>query len=104
LRKKCPKCKRGKLRITYRFPRKEQEELSVIHIVGLRDREEEFHPMMWETIPRSDPKSRWVDFKYLGAKRKRGASQGLRPAVFARSELRRLFDAYCNITESESFP
>lgn len=95
LTRQCLKCNEKALRISYKFPRKEEETISVIQVVGLTDFEEYYLPMLWEGMPHSDLKERWFDFKYLGGKGKPGANRGLnRPAVFSRTELTKLFELY----------
>jgi hypothetical protein len=95
----CLSCREKSLRITYKFPREKEETISVIHIVGLRDADEEYLPMLWEGMPHSNPESSWFDFKYLGDRRKRGANLGLsRPAVLSQVELASLLQLYVDKT------
>jgi hypothetical protein len=88
----CSKCHSGILRITYEFPRGDSVVLRVIHVVGLRDEDEDdYIAMMWETQPKDYPGERWFDFKY----QIRRSAYGLnRPAVFSREGLRDLFGLY----------
>jgi len=100
----CTQCGEKSMRITYKFPRSEQEVISTYHIVGLSGSNFEYLPMLWEGTPRSDPHARWFDFKYLGDQRKRGAYWGLnKPAVLTSDDLRRLIDLYEAKTGSKLF-
>jgi len=96
----CPKCNKGKMRITYEFPRKNNPEIfQVIHIIGLV-KENEYVPMMWEIKPLGEDTS-CFDFKYIIGPNPFGLNK---PAIFTQEELRELFNLYKKITRSRRFP
>lgn len=95
LRRKCA-CKRGWLRITYRFKSGDPERVSVRHIVGLKSGGEHL-PMLWETFRHSSPQTRWVDFKYQRARSPWGLNKRL---VLKKAELARLLRAYARVTSN----
>ena len=53
------------MHITYHFPRRNRETVMVLYIVGIGPDEDNYMPMMWESVFVSDPKSRLFDFKYV---------------------------------------
>lgn len=105
LRIDCPNSHEAKMRITYGFPRRiDAQDYSVIHIVGLRFKNNgDYMPMIWETRSGNAPDHAF-DFKYVNRHQEKGWDQayGLaRPAVFSRSELKKLFDLYGAVTGHE---
>jgi hypothetical protein len=97
---KCKKCNKQSLRITYKFPRKDEVVLKVIHIVGL-DPNNGYIPMIWETYPEGDENERWFDFKYINGRNIYGLNK---PAVFSRDDLKQLFTLYREKTNLTEFP
>jgi hypothetical protein len=89
LRRKC-KCKRGTLRITYRFQRGSPDRVSIRHIVGLRP-DDDFLPMLWDTFRHSSPRMHWIDFKYQRGRSPWGLNKRL---VLAKPQLQRLLKRY----------
>lgn len=98
--KKCTGCSKDTLRITYIFPRKDQVNVQVKHIIGLGPFDE-YVPMMWETIPDGDQNETWIDFKYINGRNVWGLNK---PAVFSKEDMRKLFTQYRNRTGDTSFP
>lgn len=94
LRPRCM-CKRGILRITYRFRSGDPERISVKHIVGLGPNGE-FLPMLWETFHHSKPRTRLVDFKYQKGRSPWGLNKKL---VLEKSQFARLLRAYSLATD-----
>ena len=94
----CKKCNKGKMRITYEFPRKNKEVFQVVHIVGLV--KGKYVPMMWESKPLGEDVS-CFDFKYIIDRNPYGLNK---PAVFTREELKELLDLYKSVTGSTNFP
>lgn len=95
------------MRITYKFPRKvDEEEIAVHHIVGLRFNEPgHYLPMLWEGFALGG-KETWFDFKYVNRHQKTEAFQsyGLaRPAIFSQSDLSELFKTYERIVGHPAF-
>ena len=86
----CPKCGKHELRIAYDFPRADRVRLSVLHIVGLVFDDPYYLPMMWEARATHDPEP-WIDFKYINGNNPWGLNK---PAVFSRSQLKKLFTIY----------
>lgn len=101
LLKVCKACNQDALRITYIFPRAEQTHLQVKHLVGLGPFDEEYVPMMWETIPDGDVGGTWIDFKYINGRNIWGLNK---PAVFSKEEIGNLFHLYRDRTGEKSFP
>jgi len=101
--KQCPHCAKKEARITYEFPRKrkEKEVLTLVRAVGLDPFNDRYVPMMWETIPDSEPDKRWFDFKYVYGRSVFGLNK---PAVFSRKGLADLFDLYRKMSGESSFP
>lgn len=102
----CNHCNAGNQTIRYKFPRKEEINLRVLHIVGLDPGEDgDYLPMMWETAPDLYPGETWFDFKFLTKSDHRKYTLGLnRPAVFKRQDLQKLFGLYCEKTRTANFP
>ena len=97
----CPGCGGEHLRITYEFPRKDRVELTLVRAVGLDPNDDDYVPMMWETVPDWPSDDRWFDFKYVKGRRVFGLNK---PAVFDREGLRKLFKLYCRVAKTEAFP
>jgi hypothetical protein len=89
LSRKC-ECKRGTLRITYRFRRGDPERVSIKHIVGLGP-DGDYLPMLWETFRHSNPRTRWIDFKYQKGRSPWGLTKRV---VLQKTQLQRLLRAY----------
>lgn len=100
LTKKCLKCGRDSLRITYIFPRTDKTHLQVKHLIGLQPLGD-YLPMLWETIPNGNITGTWIDFKYVNGRNIWGLNK---PAVFTREKIRNLFDLYREITGDSDFP
>ena len=104
LRQDCPECHSRSLLITYEFPRKEREVVSVLNIVGLRgarDDAEDYVPMVWATRPESEPGTRWLHFNYMRGRNPFGLK---RAAVFCEDDLRTLAELYETKTGRPLFP
>lgn len=101
LLKNCAQCGNEELRIAYIFPRKEETSLHVKHIVGLGPIDDDYVPMMWETIPDGSKEETWIDFKYIRGRNPLGLSK---PAVFSKESIRKLFQLYRDRTDDKSFP
>lgn len=101
--KQCLHCGAEKaMRITYEFPRDRKELLTLVQAVGLSSPDDDYMPMMWETIPHSEPNVRLFDFKYVVGRKGYGLN---RPAVFTRERLAELFALYCiKVSGESSFP
>jgi len=97
----CSKCHTGILRITYEFPRSDKVVLQVMHIVGLKEEDDDYVAMMWETQPQHSPAERWFDFKYQRGRNPRGLNK---PVVFSRENLHDLFEIYRKKTGVQIFP
>jgi hypothetical protein len=96
----CKKCNSGILRITYQFPRKQDEvSLRVNHIVGLQFGD--YLPMMWDTHFKGDPTDRCIDFKYQRGRNPWGLNK---PALLSRKNLHALFECYRQKTGIQDFP
>lgn len=98
--KRCDKCSKDTLRITYIFPRKERTHVQVKHIIGLGPFDG-YVPMMWETIPDGNQAETWIDFKYINGRNIWGLNK---PAVFSKGDMRELFRQYRKCTGDTSFP
>lgn len=94
LRRPCGECKRGSLRITYRFKPGDPDRISVQHIVGIGP-EGDYLPMLWETFRHSRPRSRWIDFKYQRGRSPWGLSKRV---VLEKAQLGALMRAYKRVT------
>lgn len=101
LLRECPKCRKPGLRITYEFPRSNKETLRVLHIVGLGSADDEYIPMMWESLFSPYDGDPCFDFKYIIGRSVFGLKK---PAVFTQSELRNLFSLYSTATGAKGFP
>jgi hypothetical protein len=97
----CPGCGSHSLRIAYEFPKRQRQLFRVYHIVGIDWDNGAYVPMMWATRESPFDGELIYDFKYIGGRRARGLN---RPAVFSRSDLKRIFGLYCEKTGVESFP
>ena len=82
-------CRRRALYITYRLKRGDPDRVSIRHIVGLA-LEDEYLPMVWETFRHSEPKARWIDFKYQRGRSPWGLTKRL---VLTQPQLSRLLRA-----------
>ena len=89
LRRTC-ECGRRTLYITHRLKRGDPERVSIRRIAGLR-LEDDYLPMLWETFRHSEPKVRWIDFKYQRGRSPWGLSKRL---VLTKAQLERLLRAY----------
>lgn len=98
LTRDCPQCGTNSLKMTYEFPRARKETLTVRRIVGLDPNEDGYMPMLWETIPETEPDKRWLDFKY---QTKRNATGLNRPPVFSKASFARLISRYQEISGEE---
>ncbi len=83
-------CRRGSLRITYRFQRGDPDRVSVKHIVGLSPKDDHL-PMLWETFRHSNPRRKLVDFKYQRGRSPWGLTKRL---ILEKQQLARLLLAY----------
>ncbi len=100
--KQCLHCGKEKaMQIKFEFPRKHRTVLTLVQAVGLDSDDDDYLPMMWETIPDSEPDKRWFDFKYVVGRKNYGLN---RPAVFTRERLAKLFALYCKVAGESSFP
>ena len=96
----------GKMRLTYDFPRQnDPERLSAIHIIGISNEHPEYLPMLWESKPHSYD-DMYFDFKYVSWSEDRGYNvYGLaKPAVFNKSDLKKLFENYHEIVGHDIIP
>jgi hypothetical protein len=91
LRQKCPTCKQFSLLITYEFPRKDREIVSVLNIVGPEDNNGDYVPMMWVTRPESSKREVWFQFNYMRGRNPFGLNKA---AVFSEDGLRSLARIY----------
>jgi hypothetical protein len=99
LRARCS-CKRGSLRITYRFKRADPERISIRHIVGLAP-DGDYLPMLWDTLRHSSPRVHWIDFKYQRGRSPWGLNKRL---VLEKAKLARLLRAYERATRTAIMP
>ena len=99
LRRRC-KCKRGSLRITYRFRRGDPERISIKHIVGLAP-DGDYLPMLWETFRHSSPRILWIDLKYQRGRSPWGLTKRL---VLEKARLTRLLRVYEKATGKVIMP
>jgi hypothetical protein len=99
LTRPCHECG-GCLRITFNFPREDEEKLGVARMVGLPADPGGYLPMLWETIPASDPEKRWFHFNYMNGRSVWGLN---RAAVFEKGHLRKLLDVYLEKTGHPAF-
>lgn len=89
-------------RITYEFPRKEDPRKVIVHgIVGLSDTEDDYLPMMWETVFADNVDVTHFDFKYIRGRNLNGL---MKPAVFRQDQLRILFELFRKKRSVASFP
>jgi hypothetical protein len=99
--RKCANCSQDTLRITYIFPRKNQTHIQVKHMIGLGPFDDEYVPMIWETIPDGAEHETWIDFKYVNGRNIWGLNK---PAVFNKDNMRELFKQYRICTGDTAFP
>jgi hypothetical protein len=96
----CPKCQTKTLYIHYYFDRKNDPDiLRVTHIVGLGNNE--YLPMMWETLFKPYDGEAYFDFKYMNG---RNAWCLNKAAVFSRNDLSKIFKLYCEKININHFP
>ena len=92
LLKACTRCAKHAMRIAYEFPRRENERLFVMVIVGLTpEKGDTFVPMLWESARGRRLNKRWFDFKYIQGRSNFGLN---RPPVFSAGSLREVLRLY----------
>lgn len=98
--KRCENCDREQLRISYNFPRSNNETILVQHIVGTQPFGD-YLPMMWETIFIREPNKLLYDFKYLRNRNVWGLNK---PAVLDKEDLLNIFNLYSEKVGIQKFP
>lgn len=90
LRRKCDKCQRRAVHVTYRLQRGDPERVSIRHIVGLK-LDDDYLPMIWDTFRHASPRGHWIDFKYQRGRNPWGLTKRV---VLQKPQLTRLLRTY----------